>query len=476
MSLLGFLAGLAVGLALLGSYHARLKAQLKQLIKQQRLTLPRSFSSLHRISAVIEQQQQIHHHLEAQVQSWQSILQQAPVGYLQVDEENQLFWSNQQARQLLGIELSRQAPNSRRLLLEFVRSYELDQLIESARTLQQPCQTDWVLHPSPPDSQRGLPPKMPLRAEAFPLSDGQVGVFLENRLEAVTLTQERDRWTSDVAHELKTPLTSIRLVAETLQSRVDPPLRVWVDRLINEAVRLSTLVQDLLELSHLSLRLPSNLSLKTLDLPQLIQTAWLNLDPLVRGKNLRLDYTGPSSLLLQADEARLYQVFLNLLDNSIKYSPSNQTIWVQARILRELDQDLPDDQALPQQRLQVDVIDSGSGFPEQALPHVFERFYRADPARTRTVTNKPSYPDLSQKISAAIHSTPGASGQGRQRPAVSGGSGLGLAIVQQIIEAHGGSVSAKNHPETGGAWLQIILPWQPGSEAGSSDYPAPGSF
>lgn len=472
MSLLGFLAGLAIGLALLGGYHARLKAQLKQLLREQRLTLPRSFNSLHRLAAVIEHQQYIHQHLETQVQTWQSILQQAPIGYLQVDEENQLGWSNRQARQLLGIEPRRQAPNSRRLLLEFVRSYELDQLIESARTLQQPCQTDWVLHPSSPDPERRSS-QIPLRAEAFPLSEGQVGVFLENRLEAVTLTQERDRWASDVAHELKTPLTSIRLVAETLQSRVDSPLRTWVDRLINEAVRLSTLVQDLLELSHLSLRAPRDLSLKTLDLPQLIQSAWLNLDPLAREKNLQLDYAGSSSLLLQADEARLYQVFLNLLDNSIKYSPPDQTIWVEARILED-----PDslNKVLPQQKLQINVIDAGCGFPEQALPHVFERFYRADPARTRMVTVKPSYPELGQKISAAIHSTPGVSGQGRLRPTVSGGSGLGLAIVQQIIAAHGGSVSARNHPKTGGAWLQIILPWQPGAEASLSSPPGSEEF
>jgi two-component system phosphate regulon sensor histidine kinase PhoR len=78
-----------------------------------------------------------------------------------------------------------------------------------------------------------------------------VGVFLENRQEAALLVQQRDRWTSDVAHELKTPLTSIRLVAETLQPRVDDSQRRWLDRLINETIRLSNLVEDLLNLSRL---------------------------------------------------------------------------------------------------------------------------------------------------------------------------------------------------------------------------------
>jgi two-component system phosphate regulon sensor histidine kinase PhoR len=106
-----------------------------------------------------------------------------------------------------------------------------------------------------------------------------VGVFLENRQEAALLVQQRDRWTSDVAHELKTPLTSIRLVAETLQSRIDPKLKVWVDRLINETLRLSNLVEDLLNLSRLQGQQSQGLNPKPVDLPQLIQAAWLSLEP-----------------------------------------------------------------------------------------------------------------------------------------------------------------------------------------------------
>ncbi|HEY9845523.1 MAG TPA: sensor histidine kinase, partial [Candidatus Caenarcaniphilales bacterium] len=213
---------------------------------------------------------------------------------------------------------------------------------------------------------------------------------------------------------------------------------------------------------------PKNLRLKSTNLPELIKAAWLNLEPLAIKKQLRLDYRGPKRLLIQAEEARLYRVLLNLLDNGIKYSPSQQAIQVQVSLLPPPGaKQQTDSPRRGIELLQLEVIDAGPGFPEQALPHVFERFYRADPARSRSLVVEPC-PDLKRGI---LPETPhpsisreqptpnlasGAEVAQISRP--SSGSGLGLAIVQQIVEAHGGSVRAANHPETGGAWLQIFLP------------------
>jgi len=457
VKLLWFLSGLAIGLTIWVWYQGRVKQKLKVILQDlQVVPAPSAFRSISRLATLVHQQRQTNHQLEHQLQTWQQILQAAPLSYLQVDEQNQLAWSNFQAGQLLGIDPGKQS--QRRLLLELVRSYELDRLIGEVRTVQKPCQKDWIFHPSSTDALK-VPQQYPLRGHAFPLGGGDVGIYIENRQEAVTLTQERDRWASDVAHELKTPLTSIRLVAETLQVRLDSPLRIWVDRLLNETIRLSTLVQDLLDLGRIALKLPKDLALKTLDLPSLIQSAWLNLEPLANKKRLRLDYGGPERLAIAADETRLYRALLNLFDNSIKYSPPAGVISLQVTLAPSLGT------AEVQQTVEIDIIDQGPGFPEQALPHVFERFYRADPARSREVVDPPatvideqrsslSWQQLNMAAHAANTDTP-------LTAHPSTGSGLGLAIVQQIIEAHGGSVQASNHPQTHGAWLHILLPLQP---------------
>jgi two-component system phosphate regulon sensor histidine kinase PhoR len=117
---------------------------------------------------------------------------------------------------------------------------------------------------------------------------------------------------------------------------------------------------------------------------------------------------------LSGDPNHLHRLFLNLLHNAIKHSPPLHQILVRA------------DRDSTGANVVIDVIDCGDGFPEQAIPHVFERFYRADPSRCRY--------------------------------GVESGSGLGLAIAKQIVELHQGSISAMNCPDTGGGQVQVKLP------------------
>jgi len=382
------------------------------------------------IAAHPEQQEQIDQ-LGTSRDTLERILQVAPVGYLQVDEENQLIWCNEEATRLLHISQPLARPmQQRRLLLEVARSYELDALIDEARDRQQPCQREWMLYQISPDPLHPKEkPTYPLRGYALPLGDREVGVFLENRQEAALLVQQRDRWTSDVAHELKTPLTSIRLVAETLQPRVDPSLKIWLDRLINETIRLSNLVEDLLNLSRLQGSPFQGLTLKSVDLPPMIQSAWHSLEPLAQVKQIRLDYQGPSQYLVTLDETLFHRVLLNLMDNAIKHSPAAATILVC------LTPSATDADPAADPIFHLDIIDSGTGFLAKDLPHIFDRFYRADPSRSRsTLTTDATTTDLGQ------------------------GTGLGLAIVHQIVEAHGGTITAANHPDLGGAWLRLTLP------------------
>ncbi|MER3433649.1 MAG: PAS domain-containing sensor histidine kinase [Leptolyngbya sp. ERB_1_1] len=421
MSVFWFLAGLAIGILPFVLYRGQLSARINRLAKDlspDEAAVDLSVTS--RLSMMMVHHQAQIEQLERTAETWKQILNLSPIGYLQVDEENQLIWCNPAAVQMLGIHQSDDyAP---RLLLEMVRSYELDSLIEKARDRDQPHQREWVFYPISADAEDlSQARSVPIRGLAFPLLEGEVGVYLENRQEAMNLAHQRDRWTSDVAHELRTPLTSIRLVAETLQPRLDPPNRQWIDRLLNETIRLSRLVQDLLDLSQLDLNPSQRLRLTSIDLVKLIYSTWESLEPLACEKQVRFHYSGLESVMIRADEARMYRVFLNLLDNSLKYSPVQGIVRVETTL-----------QEHSKPRIQIDVIDAGEGFPEDAINHVFDRFYRADVSRARQ-------------------------SQGQEASQLTSGNGLGLAIVRQIVEAHHGTVRAQNHPN-GGAWLQLVLP------------------
>jgi len=442
LAIFGYLIGLITGGALWLGWQRRYRRREQTLLTLlQANTWADALQQVEQLVQTQPQQQRQLQYLGTSRDSLERVLLMAPVGYLQVDDENQLIWCNDEANRLLRINQPMAgSAQRRRLLLEVARSYELDALIEEARESKTCCQRDWMLYQISPDPfYPKEEPTYPLRGYAVPLDNGEVGVFLENRQEEALLVQQRDRWTSDVAHELKTPLTSIRLVAETLQPRIDPSLRSWLDRLVNETIRLSNLVEDLLNLSRLQGDQAQGLNRQPVDLPQLIYRAWQSLEPLAQVKHLTLDYDGPDRYLTQLDETLFHRVLLNLIDNAIKHSPSKAAIYVRLQPGAEgsTAQALP--LAATQDRLCLEVIDLGPGFDPKDLPYIFDRFYRADPSRRREATL--FNPDT------ALTS-----------PGGSRGSGLGLAIVSQIVEAHGGTIEATNHPEVGGAWLRLYLP------------------
>lgn len=341
---------------------------------------------------------------------WQNILDLAPIAYLEVDADNRLYWCNRNLQELLNLNRPGHGGEPK-LLLQLVRSYELDQLVEQTRQQRRSLVKEWVFRRVNPDPLFPTPTAdLPLRGHSLWLENQHIGIYIQNYTQEFLLTQQRDRWTSDLAHELKTPLTSIRLLAETLQYKLQRPEREWVDRLLKEVLRLSNLVEDLLDLS----RLEGDLTLNAVkfNLVQTIHEAWQTLEPQAERKKVRLVYEGLEQAEIQADQSRIYRLMINLLDNAIKHSPNLQIVLVKLHY---------DD------RWQLEVIDSGEGFPPECLPYEFERFYRKDRSRSRT--------SLEQ-----------------------GGSGLGLAIVAQIVKAHHGEIEIANHPETNGAWIKVFLP------------------
>ncbi|MGY2976449.1 sensor histidine kinase [Thermostichus sp. MS-CIW-37] len=407
----GILIGLGIGLLctllLLWQTRRRFRCELQRLGSLVHLAMPLHSPEqmLSLLSRYLRQQDLDWANQKQQLQNWQYLSQRLPWGYLRVDENNVVLECNPAAQRLLRI--SQWQPGIK-LLLEWVRSYELDQLIEATRRQETaaPVQSrEWIFYPSGGD---GKP--IPLRAWGLLLPQAHVAIFLEDRLEAKMLAQQRDRWASDVAHELKTPLTSIRLLAETLQSRVDAAQAVWVERLLNETLRLSHLVQDLLELSALNLGAASRSQWRWVDLASLVQEAWQSLEPLAKPRHQELHLRGSSQIYLWGDEQRLYRLVLNLLDNAVKYGKPDSPIHV---VLSEQGS-----------QVRLEVYDHGPGLPEDQFELVFQPFYRTDTARARS----------------------------------KGGTGLGLAIVRQIVEVHGGTIQLRNHPQTGGLWVQVELP------------------
>ncbi len=432
---------------------ARLVLNLQNAESDDVLALP----LISRLRRSVQQSLQYQARLASSLQINEDLLMVAPVGYLQVDEEDRLIFCNQQARELLNTE--RWQSGQPRLLLEVVHSYELDQLIVQTRDRQSPEVKEWVFHPVCLEGAQMQEVKpLLVCASSLPLPEGQVGVFIQNQQTLRELRQSRNQWFSDLAHELRTPLTSINLVAEFLQGRIPEAEQHWLKQMSQQTKRLIELVQNWLELSQLEKDPFQTLQLQSVNLGRLAEDIWQSITPLGQTKSISLRVNIPQIVHLKADPSRLEQVFLNLFHNSIKHSPPNSEIYLEIKtnlvptkveisvteenlesapakignILESarklLDASYPD-QAEITEYVEINIIDSGQGFSEVDLPFIFERFYRGDSSRLRQST-------IDQP----------------------GGSGLGLAIVQQIILAHHGSIAARNHPKTGGAWLQITLP------------------
>jgi two-component system, OmpR family, sensor kinase len=318
----------------------------------------------------------------------------------------------------------------------------------------------------------GLPPGRTEIAQLGAAFDAMV-----ERLEVAFAAQRR--FVADAAHELRTPLTALSASVELLlmgAAESDPATaRRLLRHLDRELSRVIRLTNDLLTLSRLDAR--PQIELRPTDLSALLDEVGEQSRALLRGQELQV-YIAPG-LCVQGDPDRLRQIVLNLLDNARKYTPPGGQIVLRAYVdhrppttdhrppTTNLDQDQetrrsgdtdpadPSNMPVPGSAISrssvvgrrssvfgrrssvvVEVEDTGAGIPAEALPHLFERFYRVDSARTRA----------------------------------SGGSGLGLAIVQAIVEAHGGEVAVQSAPGEG-ACVTIRLPRQPPLETLASSSP-----
>jgi two-component system, OmpR family, heavy metal sensor histidine kinase CusS len=218
------------------------------------------------------------------------------------------------------------------------------------------------------------------------------------------------RFTADASHELRTPLTALRTEVEVAMRRslTADETQALFGSILEECERLTRLTDQLLSLSREDGGLGRE-HRTTLDLSGLVSTVVETMRPLAQVKGVRLQFTPGGPLFIQGDGERLRQVFYNVLDNAIKYTAAggDVTVLIERR-----------DQAAV-----VTVQDTGIGIPLEHLPHIFERFYRVDKARSRA----------------------------------EGGTGLGLSIALSIVNAHGGTIELHSSPANG-TTCEVVLP------------------
>ncbi len=231
-----------------------------------------------------------------------------------------------------------------------------------------------------------------------------IGVLLvvSDITQILQLENMRKNFAANVSHELKTPLTAIKGAVETL---IDGALHNEDDannflRIIyKHSERLNALINDIMSLSRIEQEKTQNgAEFTSCSLKQIIETALEVCQDKADNSNVAIKINCGERLNVSGIEQMLEQVFINLIDNAVKFSPENEEVSVNAYLEND--------------RVSIDVIDHGCGIPEEHIPRLFERFYRVDKGRSRQ----------------------------------QGGTGLGLSIVKHIVNSHKGTVEVESDP------------------------------
>jgi heavy metal sensor kinase len=214
--------------------------------------------------------------------------------------------------------------------------------------------------------------------------------------------QTSKRFVADASHELRTPLTVLRGELENLaqDAQLRAHTREYLGSMLEEVDRLAEIVESLLALSKLDAGEASSERVK-FDLGELATSTAEQMSLLAEDKNITVICEAAPQVMVEGDRARMKQVVVNLLDNAIKYTPNG------GRVLLKISRDA--------REAILDVADNGVGIPADALPYMFERFFRVDDSRSRE----------------------------------QGGAGLGLSIVKSICNAHGAAVEVSSTPGEG---------------------------
>ena len=224
--------------------------------------------------------------------------------------------------------------------------------------------------------------------------------------------QSREEFVSNVSHELKTPITSIRVLADSLTGMEDVPTelyREFMSDISDEIDRESKIIDDLLALVRMDKVAGGNLNIAQVNINGLMELILKRLRPIAGKRNVEMTFESIREVTADVDEMKLSLALSNLVENAIKYNVDGG--WV--RVTLDADHKF----------FYVKVADSGIGIPEEFQEHVFERFYRVDKARSRET----------------------------------GGTGLGLSITKKIVLMHQGAIKLQSK-EGGGSTFTVRIP------------------
>jgi len=313
-------------------------------------------------------------------------------GVIAIDGERRIEMLNDAARRMLGVQSSLVGEP----LLEFVRVPELRELID---------------HTNDASAEVQLPhgPRALIRAARTWGRAGRV-LLLEDVTTVRKLETVRRDFVANVSHELRTPVAVIRANAETLLAgaKNDPQMATkLIDGLHRNAERLARILADLLDLSRLDAG-QYRLDLAPTPVKAVTEQSLTAVETQAQARKIEVVVDVPEELSVRADAKALDQILVNLIDNGVKYTQAEGHVWV---VAKELDR-----------VVRIEVRDDGPGISDKHRERVFERFYRADPSRSREA----------------------------------GGTGLGLSIVKHLVESMGGEVGVEpNAPRGSIFWLQL---------------------
>ncbi|WEK53230.1 MAG: ATP-binding protein [Candidatus Cohnella colombiensis] len=341
----------------------------------------------------------------------QSVLDNITSGVIMINDDGIITLYNRQAELLLG---SQSHERVGRMYSENRQQYELINLVHDALDNPQYVHQEMTVY---------YPEERQLSVSLVPLmvnveQESGLLIVLQDVTSIRRLENMRSEFVANVTHELKTPVAAVKGFAETLLSGAmsDPDTaKSFLTIIHDESERLNRLIGDILELSKIESR-RTPLQYSPLDMAAILERMRELMSKEASRKHINLDIQSEAELFFEADEDRIGQILMNLLQNGINYTPDGGMVKVRAELIEAATADEED-------KIQIIVSDTGIGIPKQDLPRIFERFYRVDKARSRS----------------------------------SGGTGLGLSIVKHLVELHHGSIRVESTLGVGSKFI-IELP------------------